>query len=161
MNSPTNSIISTLSALKIGGLAPIVIFTHSCLFYHPHPLPNFSPMPNFSPLLILHVVTMPKWYNPSSYDELLAIPELAVCREIFLRAGWGSFLACLQGHNDGVSLQFTLGFNGRMERMGSLAFLVSEESISSAMKLPQVGDHWFKNHQLPRPSYNRVFKPEF
>jgi hypothetical protein len=48
-----------------------------------------------------------------------------------------------------------------MARVGSLAFLVSEESISSAMKLPRVGDRWFKHHQLPRPSYNRVFKPEF
>jgi hypothetical protein len=24
-----------------------------------------------------------------------------------------------------------------------------------------MGDRWFKNHQLPRSSYNRVFKPEF
>jgi hypothetical protein len=40
-------------------------------------------------------------------------------------------------------------------------FVVSEESISSATKLPRVGDRWFKHHQLPRASYNRVFKPEF
>jgi hypothetical protein len=104
---------------------------------------------------------MPKRYEPSSYADLFSIPEFTQCREVFLRAGWGPFLACLQGHDDGFSLQFTLRFDGRMARVGSLAFLVSEESISSATKLPRVGDRWFKHHQLPRPSYNRVFKPEF
>jgi hypothetical protein len=29
------------------------------------------------------------------------------------------------------------------------------------MKLPRVGYRWFKHHQLPRPSYNKVFKPDF
>jgi hypothetical protein len=40
-------------------------------------------------------------------------------------------------------------------------FVVSEESITSATKLPRVGDCWFKHHQLPRASYNKVFKTEF
>jgi hypothetical protein len=104
---------------------------------------------------------MPKQYKPSSYVNLLAIHEFAECREVFLRIGWGPFLACLQGHDDGVSLQFSLGFDGRMACMGSLAFLVSEETISSATKLPRVGDRWFKHHQFPQPSYKRVFKPDF
>jgi hypothetical protein len=37
----------------------------------------------------------------------------------------------------------------------------SEESIASATKLPIIGDHWFKHHQLPRTSYNRFFKTKF
>jgi hypothetical protein len=48
-----------------------------------------------------------------------------------------------------------------MAHMGSLAFLVYEESIASATKLPLVGDRWFKHQQLPQSSYNKVFKPEF
>jgi hypothetical protein len=41
-------------------------------------------------------------------------------------------------------------------------FVASEESIASATKLPRVGDCQFKHHdQLPRASYNRVFKIEF
>jgi hypothetical protein len=39
-------------------------------------------------------------------------------------------------------------------------FVVYEESIASSTKLPRVGDHWFKHHQFPRASYNRVFKNE-
>jgi hypothetical protein len=104
---------------------------------------------------------MPKCYEPSSYAELLAIPEFAKCRDIFLHTGWGPFLVCLQVHDDGISLQFALGFDGRMERVGSLAFLAFEDSIASTTKFPLVGDRWFKHHQLPRPSYNRVFKPKF
>jgi hypothetical protein len=143
------------NCIKNGYSAPISISLILCLLCHAHPLPDFFL------LLIPHSVTMPNHYEPSSYTELLAIPEFTECREIFLRAGWGPFLASLQGHDDGISLQFSLGFDGRLARIGSLVFLVSEESIASATKLPRVGDRWFKHHQLPHPSYNRVFKPEF
>jgi hypothetical protein len=155
MNSLKNSTVSTSIALKIGYFSPITIPLIPCFLCRAHPLPN-----SFL-LLILHTVTMPKLYEPSSYTELLVIPKFTECREIFLRIGWGQFLASLQGHDDGVSLQLALGFYGRLARIGSLDFLVSEESISLSMKFPWVGDRWFKHHQLPRPRYNRVFKPEF
>jgi hypothetical protein len=109
----------------------------------------------------LHIITMPKRYEPSSYADLFSIPEFAQCREVFLRAGWGPFLSHLQGHDDGISMQFSLSFDGKTMRVGSLTFGVSEESIVAATKLPRVGDRWFKNHQLLCSSYNRVFKPEF
>jgi hypothetical protein len=48
-----------------------------------------------------------------------------------------------------------------MVHVGSLTFVVSKELISSATNLPRVGDRWFKHHQFPWASYNRVFKPEF
>jgi hypothetical protein len=48
-----------------------------------------------------------------------------------------------------------------MKRVGYLTFVVSEELNASTTKLSRVGDRWFKNHQLPRVSYNRVFKLEF
>jgi hypothetical protein len=104
---------------------------------------------------------MLKRYESSSYADLFVILEFTQCREVFLRAGWGLFLAHLQGHDDSISMQFTLGFDGRMAHVGSLIFVVSEESISSITKLPRVGDRWFKHHQLQRASYNRVFKPKF
>jgi hypothetical protein len=40
-------------------------------------------------------------------------------------------------------------------------FVISEESIASATKLPRIGDRWFKHHQLPSEIYNKVFKIEF
>ena len=80
---------------------------------------------------------------------------------MFIRAGWHSFLTNLQGHNDAVSLQFSLGFDGHIAKVGSLEFSVTEESISLATGLPRTGDRWFKNFRLPRKDYDYVFKPEF
>jgi hypothetical protein len=104
---------------------------------------------------------MPKRYEPSSYADLFVILEFAQCREVFLRAGWGPFLSSLQGHGDGIYMQFAVGFDGRIAHVGSLNFAVTEESIATATKLPRMGDRWFKNHQLSRSSYNWVFKIEF
>jgi hypothetical protein len=67
----------------------------------------------------------------------------------------------LQGYDDDLSMQFSLGFDGKTTHVGSLSFEVSEESIAIATKLPRMGDRWFKNHQLLCSSYNRVFMPEF
>jgi hypothetical protein len=67
----------------------------------------------------------------------------------------------LQGHDDGLSMQFAVGFDGKTTHVGSLAFEVSEEFIVAATNLPRMGDRWLKNHQLSLSSYNRVFKPEF
>jgi hypothetical protein len=58
-------------------------------------------------------------------------------------------------------MQFSLDFDGKTTHVGYLSFEVSEESIVSTTKLPRMGDRWFKNHQLARSSYNRVFKPKF
>jgi hypothetical protein len=104
---------------------------------------------------------MPKRYEPSSYADLFVIPKFAQFREVFLHAGWGPFLSSFQGHDDGLSMQFVVGFDGKIAHVGSLKFAVTEESIAATTILPRMGDRWFKNHQLPRSSYNKVFKPEF
>jgi hypothetical protein len=92
---------------------------------------------------------------------LFAILEFAQSREVFLCVGWGPFLSSLQGHDDRLSMQFAVGFDGKIAHVGSLIFEVTKESISAAKKLPRMGDRWFKNYQLSRSSYNKVFKPEF
>jgi hypothetical protein len=58
-------------------------------------------------------------------------------------------------------MQFTIGIDGKITHVGSLNFVVTEESIATATKIPRMGDRWFKNHQLPCSSYNRAFKPKF
>jgi hypothetical protein len=172
VNSSMNATISTLGTFKNGGIAQIVIpFMQrihpllNCihpLLNHSHPRPDCARSLSNSDLYpFLRTVTMPKQYEPSSYSNLFSIPEFTQCREFFLCVGWGSFLAHLQGHDDGVSMQFFLRFDGRMSRVGSLTFVVSEESSALAKNLLRVGDRWFKHHQFPRASYNRVFKPKF
>jgi hypothetical protein len=92
---------------------------------------------------------------------VFAIPKSAQCKEVFLHVGWGPFLSILQGYDDGLSMQFAVGFDGRIAHVGSVNFAIIEESIVAATKLPRIGDRWFKNHQFPCSSYNKVFKPEF
>ena len=69
---------------------------------------------------------MPRRYETSSYANLFSIPEFAQCREVFLHVGWGPFLSSLQGHDDGISMQFAVGFDGRIAHVGSLNFAVTE-----------------------------------
>jgi hypothetical protein len=105
----------------------------------------------FHPCLVnLTSVTIPRRYKPSSYADLFSILDFAQCREVFLHAGWGPFLSSLQGHDDSISMQFAVGFDGKIAHVGSLNFGVTEESIAATTKLPRMGDRWFKNHQLPR-----------
>jgi hypothetical protein len=52
----------------------------------------------------------------------------------------------LQGHDDGISMQFSLGFDGKTECLGYLTLGASKESIDTTTKLPRIGDRWFKNH---------------
>ena len=73
----------------------------------------------------------------------------AECREVFFRAGWKPFLHSLQGYDEESSLLFTMGFDGRTNRVGHLYFQVTEESISRATKLPREGERWHKHWFIP------------
>ena len=59
-------------------------------------------------------------HEPSEYGQLLTMLEFLACKEMFIRAGWHSFLTNLQGHDYAVSLQFALGFDGHISQVGSL-----------------------------------------
>ena len=70
-------------------------------------------------------------------------------------------MTTLQGHDDAVSLQFALGFDGHTTKVGLMVFQVTEESVAQTTGLPRTGDRWFKNFRLPRKDYDYVFKLEF
>ena len=112
-------------------------------------------------LIFFLVSMMLNRYEPTEYGQLLATPEFLACNELFIRAGWHSFLTNLQGHDDAVSLQFALGFDGHTDKVGSMVFQLMEESIAQATGLPHTGDRWFKNFRLLSKDYDYVFKPEF
>ena len=77
-----------------------------------------------------HVSTMINHHEPTVYDQLLAMPEFLACSELFVRVGWHPFLTTLQVHDDAVSLQFSLGFDGHTAKVGSLVFQFIEESVA-------------------------------
>ena len=96
--------------------------------------------------LIFFLVSMVlNQHEPTEYGPLLATPDFLACNELFIRAEWHPFLTNLQGHDDAISLQFALGFDGHTDKVGSMVFQLMEESIVQAIGLPQTGDRWFKN----------------
>ena len=73
---------------------------------------------------------MTNCHEPTAYDQLLDMPEFSACSELFVRAIWHPFLTALQGHDDVVSLQFSLGFDGHTSKVGLLVFPVTEEFVA-------------------------------
>jgi hypothetical protein len=59
------------------------------------------------------------------------------------------------GHPE-VSKQFSLNFNGKKTKFGTLEFEVSKNSISTATKILVHGENWFKTMTL-----NSTFSKEF
>ena len=57
-----------------------------------------------------------------------------------MRASWGAILSSLQGDDDGLSMKFSVGFDGKTTHVGSLTFEVTEDSIAATTKLPRMGD---------------------
>ena len=61
-------------------------------------------------------------HEPTAYDQLLDMLKFSACSELFVQAEWNPLLTTLQGHDDTVSLQFSLGFDGHTTKVGSLVF---------------------------------------
>ena len=96
-----------------------------------------------------------------SYQDLFQILEFQECREILFQDGWNPFLHLLQGYDAKILLLFTMGFDGRMARVGHLTFLVTEDSITLVTKLPREGTQWPKHWFLPWASHNFALKPKY
>ena len=95
------------------------------------------------------------------YQDLFWIPKFQECQEIFFRAGWNPFLHLLQGYDEDILLLFVKGFDGKMARVGYLTFMVTEETITVATKLPTEGTHWHKHLFLPQSSHDFALRMYF
>ena len=140
------------SLLPSGGSLIEVFDDHSnCCVFSLHHLLCSSSYPCVSMMINCH--------EPTTYDQLLDMPEFSACSELFVRARWHHFLTTLQGHDNAVSLKFSLGFYGHIDKVGSLVFQVTKESVAQAIWLPRIEDRWFKNFKLSLKDYDYVFKP--
>ena len=121
------------SLLPSGGNLTEVFDDHSnCCVFSLHHLLYSSSNPCVSTMINRH--------EPTAYDQLLDMPKFSAYSELFVRAGWHPFLTALQGHDDVVSLQFSLGFDGHTTKVRSLVFQVTKESVAQAIGLPRRGD---------------------
>ena len=71
-------------------------------------------------------------------DELLeAYPQMA---QKFRDVGWFEFLTTFQGHDEQVSMELALKFDGYEVEIGKLLMLVTEQTIAKACRLVVGGE---------------------
>ena len=56
---------------------------------------------------------------------------------LFEKVGWGQFFRCFDGHNTEVTKLFALNLKENIAHIGGFKFIVEEDKIAEAMKLPQ------------------------
>ena len=73
-----------------------------------------------------------------SGSELIEADEKIALR--FEKVGWGQFFKCFDGHNAEVTKLFALNLKEHVVQIGGFKFIVNEDKIAEATKLPQVGE---------------------
>ena len=55
---------------------------------------------------------------------------------LFEKIGWGSFFRRFSGHNTEVTRQFALSLKENVAQIGGFKFVIDEDKIAEATKLP-------------------------
>ena len=64
-----------------------------------------------------------------------------------------------RGHPE-VAREFSLNFDGTINKVGTLELEVSEETITVATEIPNTGESWFKAINLNSSFSKEFLKPE-
>ena len=67
---------------------------------------------------------------------------------LFEKVGWGQFFRCFDGHNAEVTKLFALNLKENVAQIGGFKFIVDEDKIAEATRLPQTGERWFKGGKV-------------
>ena len=62
----------------------------------------------------------------------------------FEKMGWENFFRCFDGHHVEITKMFAMNFEDDRVQIGGFEFVINEDKIAEATKLPQVGERWFK-----------------
>ena len=65
---------------------------------------------------------MSNYLELDNYQDLFQLLEFQECREIFFWDGWNPFLHSLKGCDKEILMLFTMGFDGKLVRVGHLIF---------------------------------------
>ena len=57
----------------------------------------------------------------------------------FEKMGWGHFFRSFDGHHVEITKLFAMNFNDDRVQIGGFEFIINEDTIAEATKLPQVG----------------------
>ena len=90
---------------------------------------------------------------PLSHFEISGL-ELVEAYEkvtlLFEKAGWGQLFRCFDGHNAEVTKMFALNLKENIAQIGGFKFIVDEDKIAEATRLPQTGEWWFKGVKVSK-----------
>ena len=67
---------------------------------------------------------------------------------LFEKIGQGQFFRCFDGHNAEVTKLFSLNLKENVAQIGGFKFIVDDDKIAEATKLPQIGERWFKGGKV-------------
>ena len=81
-----------------------------------------------------------------SGSELIEADEKVAL--IFEKVGWGQFFKCFDSHKVEVTKLLALNLKEDVVQIGGFKFIVNEDKIAEATKLPQVGECWFKGSKV-------------
>ena len=78
---------------------------------------------------------------------------------LFEKIGWGSFFRCFSGHNAEVTKQFTMSLRENVAQIGGFKFIIDEDKIAEATKLPQTRERWFKGGKVDKKRCRSLLLP--
>ena len=58
----------------------------------------------------------------------------------FEKMGWENFFRCFDGHHVEITKMFAMNFEDDRVQIGGFEFVINEDNIAEATKLPQVGE---------------------
>ena len=73
-----------------------------------------------------------------SGSELIEADEKVAL--LFEKVGWGQFFRCFDSHNAEVTKLFALNLKENIAQIEGFKFIVDEDKIAEATKLPQIGE---------------------
>ena len=78
---------------------------------------------------------------------------------LFENIGWGSFFRCFSGHNTKFTRQFALSLKENVAQIGGFKFIIDEDKIAEATKLPQTRERWFKGGKVDKKRCRSLLLP--
>ena len=76
---------------------------------------------------------------------------------LFEKIGWGSFFSCFSGHNAEVTKQFAMILKENVAQIEVFKFIIDEDKIAEATKLPQIRERWFKGGKVDKKRCRSLF----
>ena len=92
-----------------------------------------------------------------SGSELVEADEKASL--LFEKIGWGQFFKCFSVHNVEVTKQFALSLKENVAQIGNFKFIINEDKIAEATKIPQTRERWFKGGKVNKKKCHSFLLP--